>query len=64
MASLGAAQVNQLRKSFLENAKNVLAQNVCTQQDPLLMCMQRSKLQVYQVSLYTTVINSRYARFE
>jgi len=48
MASLGAAQINQLRKTFLDNAKNVLAQNVCTQQDPLLMCIQRSKVQSTQ----------------
>ena len=48
MASLGAAQISQLRKTFLDSAKNVLAQNVCTQQDPLLMCIQRSKLQSTQ----------------
>ena len=46
--ALSAAQLTQMRRTFLDNVKNVLAQNVCTQQDPLLMCLQRSKLQATQ----------------
>jgi len=48
MAALTSAHVGSMRKCFVENMKNVLAQNVCTQQDPLLVCIQRNRLQATQ----------------
>jgi len=46
--ALDQATLTAMRQTFVKSPKNILAQNVCTQQDPLLMCMQRSTIQATQ----------------
>lgn len=47
-ASLSADTLQKFRNSFYADAKNILAQNVCTRVDPLDVCMSRKHLEETQ----------------